>query len=62
MSASVNAKITGYVIYYTCGSREEISINNISPEALMYTITNLGYGENCSVDLVATNKYGQKSS
>jgi hypothetical protein len=61
MSGSEDAKIVGYIIYYTCGSKGEMSISNILPEERRRTLTGLGYGVNCSVDVVARNDNGQIS-
>jgi hypothetical protein len=61
MSGSDDAKIVGYIIYYRCGFKGEMSIRNILPEKRRGTLSGLCEGVNYSVDVVARNDKGQVS-
>ena len=56
-----DAAITSYAIYYACGSTGEMRTDNIGSTARKYTLTGLGHGMNCSVDVIATNNLGNSS-
>ena len=57
----VDATITSYAIHYACGFNDEMTTGDISPLIQEFVLKGLGFGVNCSVDVVATNSLNNSS-
>ena len=57
----VDATITSYAIHYACGFNDEMTTGDIRPSLQKFVLKGLGFGVNCSVDMIATNSLNNSS-